>query len=186
MAMGKPHSPAPAISPSSNWVKPYCWPQAPRRPPRTAKPMPPAISVKKLAQNRTIWLREGVAPTATSGGGAAGGAPPAVWPSRLRVQAHGRAGFRHLSDPWLQYSLGVVLGFSCQAKSGKAKRGAPLRRSGVRAGKAAAPFPHAGASYDRDYGLDGIRRFADVQKKAPVSRDAERSAFPERSAPRRG
>src|SRR5207302_950422 len=52
MVSPKPMSPMPVISPSSVCVKPKSWPHTLRMSPRIAKPMPAAISVKKLAQNR--------------------------------------------------------------------------------------------------------------------------------------
>src|SRR5690348_14487994 len=52
IAMPNPTSPPPVMVPSSLCVKPNCCPQSLRIAPRTENPIPAAISVKKLAQNR--------------------------------------------------------------------------------------------------------------------------------------
>ena len=70
IASPNPASPPPVIVPSSAWVNPYCWPQSLRIAPRTLNPMPAAIRVRKLAQNR-IWLLKLVV-------GRAGGAAVAI------------------------------------------------------------------------------------------------------------
>ena len=54
IASPKAARPPPVIVPSSLWVKLNCWPQSFRIAPRTEKPMPAAISVMKLAQNKTF------------------------------------------------------------------------------------------------------------------------------------
>ena len=60
IAMPPPTKPIPVIVPSSCFVKPNCVPQSPRMAPRTAKPKPAAISVKKLAINsaRLLFMRK--------------------------------------------------------------------------------------------------------------------------------
>src|SRR5438552_16261530 len=60
MARPNPISPPPVIVPSSVCVNPNWLPQSSRiSTPRTEKPMPAAISVKKLAQNRILSLALG-------------------------------------------------------------------------------------------------------------------------------
>ncbi len=59
MAMPNPISPPPVMVPSSLWVKPNWLPQSLRMNPRTENPMPAAIRVKKLAQNRNCSFRAG-------------------------------------------------------------------------------------------------------------------------------
>src|SRR5579883_1958298 len=59
IARPNPTSPPPVIVPSSLWVKPNCWPQSFRIAPRTENPIPAAIRVAKLAQNRIFSFNPG-------------------------------------------------------------------------------------------------------------------------------
>src|SRR6266849_1465498 len=52
-----PASPCPVMMPSSVCVNPNCAPHAPRMSPRMENPIPAAISVKKLAQNRIVSFK---------------------------------------------------------------------------------------------------------------------------------
>src|SRR5437667_409835 len=58
MVRPKPTRPPPVMPPSSVCVKPNCLLQSPRTPARTEKPMPAAISVRKLAQKRIMCVVE--------------------------------------------------------------------------------------------------------------------------------
>src|SRR5262245_22506149 len=63
IARPNPISPPPVMLPSSVWVNPNWLPQSSRiSTPRTENPIPAAISVKKLAQNRILSLRLGEEP----------------------------------------------------------------------------------------------------------------------------
>lgn len=62
IAMPNPTSPPPVMVPSSLCVNPNWLPQSLRMKPRTENPMPAAISVKKLAQNKTLSFLLGELP----------------------------------------------------------------------------------------------------------------------------
>ena len=62
IATPNPTRPPPVMPPSSLWVKPNWLPQSLRMNPRTENPMPAAIRVKKLAQNRILSFDPGELP----------------------------------------------------------------------------------------------------------------------------